>query len=115
MPDDDGAKGRTVGADRRHTLTIALQDGFEGEAVMVRVDGETVIDETAVRTDQRIGLAHAVDVPHADGVATLEIRVPSRDLRATAHVDARATPFVAISVLDGEVVVTTSATPFGYA
>ncbi|HSK97895.1 MAG TPA: hypothetical protein VK891_14830 [Euzebyales bacterium] len=96
-------------------LTIALQDGFEGEAVTVRVDGETVIDETSVRTDQRIGLAHAVDVPHAEAVARLEVRVPGRNLRATAHVDARTTPFVAISVLDGEVVVTTSAAPFGYA
>jgi hypothetical protein len=112
--DDDAAKGRTVSADRNQTLTIALQDGFEGEAVTVRVGGETVIDETSVRTDQRIGLAHAVDVPHPDAVATLEVRVPGRDLRTTTDVDARTTPFVGISVLDGELVVTTSATPFGY-
>lgn len=104
-----------MGGTRDHTLTIALQDGFEGEAVTVRVDGTTVIDQASVRTDQRIGLAHAVDVPHAAGVATVEVRVSGRDLRTTAAVDARTTPFVGISVLDGEVVVTTSATPFGYA
>jgi len=56
-----------------------------------------------------------VDVPHAPGVATVEVRVSGRDLRTTAAVDARTTPFVGISVLDGEVVVTRSATPFGYA
>jgi hypothetical protein len=104
-----------VAGTRDHRLTIALQDGFEGEAVTVRVDGTTVIDRASVHTDQRIGLAHAVDVPQPAGVATVEVRVSGRELRATADIDARTTPFVGISVLDGEVVVTSSATPFGYA
>lgn len=103
-----------MGAERNQTLTIALQDGFTDDAVTVRVDGETVIDRASVRTDQRIGLAYAEDVPAAGGVVTVEARVPARDLRATADVDLRTGAHVGISVLDGELVITTSATPFGY-
>ena len=96
------------------TLTIALQDGFSDDAVIVRVDGETVIDQQSVRTDQRIGLAYAVDVASPDRVVTVEVRLPGRGLRTTADVDPRTSPHVGISVLDGELVVTTSPTPFGY-
>lgn len=104
-----------MGADHNQTLTIALQDGFTGDAVIVRVDGETAIDQPSVRTDQRVGLAYAVEVPGADDVVTLEVRVPARGLHATADVDTRSGPHIGISVLDDELVVTTSPVPFGYA
>jgi hypothetical protein len=104
-----------MGGEPAGVLTIALQDGFEGDAVTVRVGDETVIDEESVRTDQRIGLAYAVDVRRPATVVTLDVRVPGRDLRVTKDIDARSHPFVGISVLDDKLIVTTTDTPFGYA
>lgn len=98
-----------------HTLTVALQDGFEDDAVTVRVGNTTVIDRQPMRTDQRIGLAYAVDVACPEPVVTLDVRVPDRALEVSQDIDVRRTPFASISVLDGRLVVTTSETPFGYA
>jgi hypothetical protein len=104
------------GGDVEHrVLTIALQDGFSDDAVTVRVDDKTVIDNQSMRTDQRIGLAYALDVPDVDGLVTLQVHLPGRDLQASRDIDTRTSPFVGISLLDGELVVTTSQTPFGYA
>jgi hypothetical protein len=50
-----------------------------------------------------------------DGLVTLQVHLPGRDLQASRDIDTRTSPFVGISLLDGELVVTTSQTPFGYA
>ena len=105
-------KGRAV---ENRVLTIALQDGFSDDAVTVRVDGRTVIDNQVMRTDQRIGLAYALDVPGMAGLVALQVHLPDRDLQVSRDIDTQASPFVGISLLDGELVVTTSQTPFGYA
>jgi hypothetical protein len=104
-----------MGGEPAGVLTIALQDGFEDDAVTVRIGDETVIDERSVRTDQRIGLAYAVDVQRPAAEVTLDVRVPGRGLRVMKDIDARSQAFVGISVLDGKLSVTTTDTPFGYA
>jgi hypothetical protein len=106
---------RKGGDVENRVLTIALQDGFSDDAVTVRVDDRTVIDNQSMRTDQRIGLAYALDVPAVDGLVTVQVHLPGRDLQVTRDIDTRTSPFVGISLLDGELVVTTSQTPFGYA
>lgn len=96
------------------TLTIALQDGFEDDSVVVRVDGRVVIEETGVRTDQRIGLAYAVDVPLPDRAAVIDVHVPTRSLHASHELRPVETS-VGISLLDNEIAFHPSSTPFGYA
>jgi hypothetical protein len=97
------------------TLTIALQDGFEKDSVVVRVDGEVVIEETGVRTDQRIGLAYAVDVPLPHHPVIIDVQVPRRSLQAIHELQPATATSVGISLLDGEIVFRSSSTPFGYA
>jgi hypothetical protein len=97
------------------TLTIALQDGFENDGVVVRVDGEIVIEETGVRTDQRIGLAYAIDVPLPDRAVVIDVQVPTRSLRASHELSPATATSVGISLLDNEIVFRSSPTPFGYA
>ncbi|MDT0572521.1 hypothetical protein RM704_34530 [Streptomyces sp. DSM 3412] len=72
-------------------LTIALEEGFEGQHVVVVVDGDVVLDDPEVRTRRQIGLARSVPVrlpegEHAigvlvDGVERLNIRVDSGAVR----------------------------------
>jgi hypothetical protein len=97
------------------TLTIALQDGFENDSVVVRVDGEVVIQETGVRTDQRIGLAYAIDVPLPDRAVVIDVQVPTRSLRARHELSPATATSVGISLLDNQIVFRSSPTPFGYA
>ena len=97
------------------TLTIALQDGFENDSVVVRVDGELVIEETGVRTDQRIGLAYAIDVPLPDRPVVIDVQVPTQSLRASHELSPATATSVGISLLDNEIAFRSSPTPFGYA
>jgi len=96
-------------------LTIVLEDGFDGEPVEVTVDGRTVIDEAGVRTDQRIGVAHAVQVPTPAGPFDVAVAVPSRSLRATHRIELPTDTSVGISILAGAVVFRSSPTDFTYA
>jgi hypothetical protein len=97
------------------TLTIALQDGFENDSVVVRVDDAVVIQQTGVRTDQRIGLAYAIDVPLPDRPAIIDVQVPTRSLGARHELSPATATSVGISLLDNEIVFRSSPTPFGYA
>ena len=94
------------------TLTIALQDGFENDSVVVTV---AVIEETGVRTDQRIGLAYAIDVPLPDRAVVIDVQVPTRSLHASHELPTTTATSVGISLLDNEIVFRSSPTPFGYA
>ena len=96
-------------------LTLALQDGFENDSVVVSVDGEVVIENAAVRTDERIGLAYAVDVPLPDRAVVIDVQVPSQSLHVSHELSPATTTSVGISLLDGQIVFRSSPTPFGYA
>jgi hypothetical protein len=95
-------------------LHVALQDGFEEEPVLVRLDDEEVYSGQAVRTDQRIGLADSFEHPVAAVSTRVEVRLPRRELGDAFEVNVVATPYVGISVLDGAVVWRPSNEPFGY-
>ncbi|MFI7413106.1 hypothetical protein ACIBU0_30980 [Streptomyces sp. NPDC049627] len=56
-------------------LRIALQDDFQGEHVVVAVDGTVVLDDPSVHTRREISLARALDVPVRDGTVTVEVSV----------------------------------------
>jgi hypothetical protein len=94
-------------------LHIALQDGFAGEPVVIRLDGREVYRKDAVRTDLRISRADAVDLDAHAGQATVEVE--ARGQAASASVDAARTPYLSVN-LDGSgrPQVRTSTEPFAY-
>ncbi|MGY1690642.1 hypothetical protein [Geodermatophilus sp. SYSU D01105] len=96
------------------TLRIALEEGFAGDAVVVEVDGRTVLERDDVRTRMQVGFAERLEVPVDAGEATLEVRVPQRGAagRLTCSVADRL--HVGVSLRDDEVVFRTSEQPFGY-
>lgn len=96
-----------------HTLTVALQDGFEDAAVVVRVDGDDVLREDAVTTDVRIGLARSVEVSVGALPATVEVDLPRAGVSGATTVEAGAL-YLGVSVRDGAVVFRRSSEPFGY-
>ena len=96
------------------TFTITLEDGFEGDRVVVRIGDDVVIDEPHVRTDQRIGLAYAIDVRRPDGAIAVGVDVPARHLHADHEVAATSTS-LGISIVDGKIALRTWTEPHGYA
>lgn len=71
------------------TLNIALQEGFSGQQVVIRVDGEERVRADDVRTRMQTGLAravavevdpgrHAVEVVAGDVATSLEVDVPEQ-------------------------------------
>lgn len=95
-------------------LDIVLTDGFDGDEVVVRARGREVFRDV-VRTDQRVGVARALDPVQRDGPVLIEVEVPGRGLTGSARAgneDSR----VEVAVLDGRLQITpTAGQTYGYA
>lgn len=95
------------------TLHLALHDGFNGDTVVLLVDGREVFRRDGVQTDPRTNLAASVDVPWSGQPERLEVRLPALGLAGESPLGGQA-PFVGIFVRDGEVRFRLSEEPFGY-
>lgn len=95
------------------TLHIALQDGFAGDPVAIRLDGREVYRKADVRTDLRISRADGVDVEVPAAGATIEVEARGRT--TTAQVLPTRTPYLAVNLeADGRPDLRASAEPFAY-
>jgi hypothetical protein len=95
-------------------LTIALEEGFQGQHVVVVVDGDVVLDEPDVRTRLQIGLARSIPVRLPEGDHSIDVRVDGTD-RLNMHVDTGVTRSVRISLTaDGSLHAVTSGDLPGY-
>src|SRR5262249_13190925 len=102
----------SLGPDIMSTLHIALQDGFAGDDVAIRVDGREVYRKGGVRTDLRISRADGLEV---EAGARARVEVEARGLTAATDVEPQATPHLGISLTrDGRVQMKPSAEPFAY-
>jgi hypothetical protein len=95
-------------------ISIALQEGFQDDEVIVRVDGREVFHGD-VRTRKQIGLAKRLVTDAAGGRAMVTIELPARGLKAELSVDVARTPHVGCSLEDGELQLTSQADRFRYA
>jgi hypothetical protein len=98
------------------TLTIALEDGFVDDRVVVTVDGKVVLDEEHVRTRTQTGLARLVEAKTAAaGDSRIEVALPARGLHTAVRTDARRAPNVRVSIQGGRLAATASPAPLFYA
>lgn len=67
-------------------VQVALAEGFEGDAVEVRV-GDEVVQREGVRTLTVIGLAELVDVRVPHGRSVLRVSMPGRGMATELPVD----------------------------
>ena len=88
-------------------VTVSLEDGFAQDHVLIRVDGTTAFERTDVTTRMQTGLAAAVLVDTSDS-SNLEVELPNRGLSRAVDIDGSSTPYVRVSVVDGDVAVTTT-------
>jgi len=88
-------------------LTVSLEDGFAQDHVLVRINGATAFEGTDVTTRMQTGLAAAVRADAADTVH-FEVQLPDRGLSRELDLDGSQTPFVRVSLVDGDLAVATT-------
>jgi hypothetical protein len=85
-------------------INIALQDGFDGDEVVIRVDGAEAYRGEQVTTRTQISHAADTQLEVPDAPFTLEVEVGTRGVHETFQLDPQTHPNVAISLLDGRLV-----------
>ena len=95
-------------------LSVALEDGFEQDAVVVVVNGQQVFDSSDVSTRMQIGLADSFEVPIEAADAVIEVTVPSQGLTGRFETLVADRMHLGVSLQEGEIVFRTSKEPFGY-
>ena len=83
------------------TLTVDLQEGFEGDAVEVFVDGERRWSENEVTTNIAVSLAASVPLEVPDGPVNVHVAMPGRGLEAGLGLEASGEVHLAANVADG--------------
>jgi hypothetical protein len=85
-------------------INLALQDGFDADTVLIRVDGAEVYRGEQLTTRTQISRAADTQLDVPEGPFTLEVEVPTRNAREVLELDPHAHPNVALSLLDGRIV-----------
>jgi hypothetical protein len=86
-------------------IHLALQDGFDDDEVVVRVEGSEAYHGERVTTRTQISHAADMQLDVPDRQFGLEIDVPTRGVRESVEIDPRTHPNVTISLRDGRLVV----------
>jgi len=82
------------------TVQVDLQDGFQDDEVVVRLEGEEVARLAGVTTNLVISRAASAVIQAPEGPCALEVELPSRGLRASVSLDAHAA-FVMVNATEG--------------
>jgi len=96
------------------SLHIALQEGFDGDVVVVRVNGKEALRKKDVTTRMQIGLADSVDTVWDGESARVEVEVPTRNISGTIEEPLQGESYLGISILKGAIDGRVSTEPFGY-
>lgn len=95
-------------------LHIAFQDGFTGEAVTVRIDGNEAYRKEHMKTKFQLGYADSFEVNVEEGSVRVEVLLPTAGLSETFEVQVSSPTYVGVSLDQNKIVHHVSAQPFGY-
>jgi hypothetical protein len=85
-------------------INVALQDGFDGDTVVIRVDGVEAYRRDGLTTRTQISYADDTQLDVPDGPFELEVVVPTRGVEKRFRLDPHTHPNVSLSLLDGRLV-----------
>lgn len=96
------------------TMTIDLREGFDGDRVVIAVDGRTVFDKAGVRTRYQISLAERVTVQVGAGPHAVRVSLPDQGASDELDVDPAGTPYLGVTIEQGRPVLKPAAAEFRY-
>jgi hypothetical protein len=94
-------------------LVIDLQEGFEGDPVVVSVGGNEVAFDDLV-TNEMTGFAGTVEFPVEPGPVVLRIDIGDGRLAVEREIEVEGDTFVGVNVEGGTPTLFFSEDPFGY-
>lgn len=95
-------------------LTVDLQDGFSGDAIKIKVDGQEIYNKQDVNTDYAIGRADSVETQCSEGRVTVAVQIDTKRLSETIALDIQTTLFLGVSIIDDRIAFRTSDEIFPY-
>jgi hypothetical protein len=106
-------------ADKQETmmasLHIDLQEGFENDSVLIRINSREVFKKERVQTKLLTGKAGSFKVDVPTGRLTLEVIVETRNLSTIVPIGIQESSYIGLSIIEGTIKVSPpSRTPFGY-
>jgi hypothetical protein len=97
------------------TLHIELQEGFDDDRVVARLNGVEVLSLDHVTTRMQTGFAAAGSTQAADGKAVLEVSLPASGQQASTEINLNQAIWAGVSVgRDKAIHIKVSQAPFGY-
>ena len=96
-------------------LEIHLQEGFDGDEVVVLLDGREVFSGESVTSNALLGLAETITLETDTEGHEVTVELPRHGLSGHASVPASERCYVGASRSAGQLEMTVSAEPFGYA
>lgn len=95
-------------------LHIALQEGFENDAVKVRINGQEVFNKPQVSTRRQIGFADSYEAEVGGGTIKVTLDLPQRAISASRVLQVNAPTYIGASVTADGLQFDISREPFGY-
>lgn len=96
-------------------LRVDLQEGFAADDVDIRINGLESLHKEGVTTKRMLGLATSSEIEVPDGPVNVEIEVPTKRLSKAISLESSESSHLGVSIQDGEIKLTVSRKPFGYA
>jgi membrane-associated protease RseP (regulator of RpoE activity) len=97
------------------SVRIALQDGFDGDTVVVKVNGKQVFKQDNVKTKRQIGKAASFDVEVEDDAADVHISLPDKKISQTIALNVSDKTYLGVSIEEDKIEHKVSSEPFRYA
>jgi hypothetical protein len=96
------------------TFQIDLQEGFDGDTVVIQVNGREEYHEHNVTTSLLTGYAHTISAQVPPGQVNIEILIPTRNISKTEFIEMPEHKYLGVSVQHNEIETIKSSVPFGY-
>ncbi len=95
-------------------LTIDLQEGFNNDSLLIRINDEDVFQAEEVTTRLLLGLARSIESNIPIGLTKVEIIIQSQELEKIVELDVKNDTFLGISIQDSDISHIVSDVPFRY-
>jgi hypothetical protein len=79
-------------------LRVDLQEGFDNDTAVVRVDGREAWRKAGIKTRPPVGVAESFEVECAANKAHIEVDVPTRKQSGSLEMDVVEHPYLGVSL-----------------
>ena len=96
-------------------VIIDLQDGFDTDSVIIKVDNHEIFNKCQISTQLLLGIAETLSIDNAKGPLKISVEIPTKNLKKNIELYINKTTYVGISVKNDKIHVIVSNRSFGYA